>query len=241
MIKTIIVCVDYYDILALTLPHNKNVLDSILVVSAPQDFKTLDVCEKNGIECYQTDAFYRKGAAFNKGLAIEEAFDVVGRDNWILILDADIIVPREFATCQDMLDPTFIHGSRRRVLSKFASDSPEISNHALWVDSCPAIAENGPYGYFQLFHGSDPVLQRRPWYPIDWGYAAGCDDEFMGLWSKKNIMWLPFYVLHLGDSCQNWCGRVTPFVGGKVPALAAKRLDVLNKFNSGKLHRKVKK
>jgi hypothetical protein len=78
-------------------------------------------------------------------------------------------------------------------------------------------------GYFQLFHASDPVLQRTPWHETDWTWAGGADSFFHQKWSESNKVRPPFEVLHLGPPFINWCGRVTPFADGTTPEKAMLR------------------
>lgn len=91
----VIVCVDFADLLAVTLPKNRHHFESVVVVSTERDTDTNDVAYANNCLTYNTDAFYRNGADFNKFLTLEEGLDVLGRDGWICILDADILLPRE--------------------------------------------------------------------------------------------------------------------------------------------------
>jgi hypothetical protein len=43
--KAIMVCVDYGDLLSLTLPYNKHHFEQMLVVTAPRDRETQNICE----------------------------------------------------------------------------------------------------------------------------------------------------------------------------------------------------
>ena len=64
------ICVDFADILALTLPRNARHFKNILVVTSPDDHATADVVKSvKNASLFTTDAFYRDGAVFNKGLA----------------------------------------------------------------------------------------------------------------------------------------------------------------------------
>lgn len=114
--KGIVVCVNYDDLLRITLPLNMRHLTECLVVSAPGDKRTASIVAATpSANLYVTDAFYRKGAKFNKGAALEEGFDALGRDGWILVWDADTILP-ESVPMADTLDPLKLYGAKRRVL-----------------------------------------------------------------------------------------------------------------------------
>jgi len=228
-IKAILVSVDYADLLAMTLPRNARYFSRIVVVTTAADTATREVCEPFGnVTVFATDAFYRNGAVFNKGLAIEEGFDVLGRSGWILVTDADIVIPPEFVDNLELVEKGFLYGARRQLLAD-PTKLHTLSRKEL--DELPRIPGHDPYGYFQLFHADDPCLESRPWYPVDWLHAGGCDNDFQRKWPRQGKQWLPMSVIHLGEDGKNWCGRVTPSVDdGRVPDAAAFRSDALQGF-----------
>ena len=210
MLSSIIVCVEFDDFLAITLPRNVRHFERTLVITSPSDERTKTlVLATPKCELLETDAFYRNGSSFNKGLAMEEGFDVLGRDGWICIWDADIVMPEsvEFAkSCRCLYVPI------RRILPnpKDFSDCLEWSNL-----SSPTQAKEFA-GYFQLFHASAVI---PPWYTSNWIHAGGCDSDFQLRFPPDQLRRPPFEVLHLGlegvaNSEQrigiNWCGRVSP-------------------------------
>ena len=86
----IITCsVNFSHILKETLPFNKKRVDNVVVVTTPTDFATHAVCRENEVEYIETDLFYKDGADFNKGLALNEAFKKLKYNDWVLHLDAD--------------------------------------------------------------------------------------------------------------------------------------------------------
>src|SRR5580692_269178 len=91
--KAILVSVDYADILAVTLPYNRHHFDEVYVVTTPgsEDGR---VAKQLGAEVWGTTAFYDDGAVFNKWKALEEALDVMGRDGWLCVMDADVLWPK---------------------------------------------------------------------------------------------------------------------------------------------------
>lgn len=73
-LEAVTVCVDYADLLAATLPHNRPYVDRLVVVTKPHDLETQDVCAKYDTECITTHAFgpnggFCKGAGINRALA----------------------------------------------------------------------------------------------------------------------------------------------------------------------------
>ena len=221
--RGLVVSVDYDDLLAITLPRNARHLTEILVVTSPNDVRTQAVVAAvPNARCFVTDAFYRDGAKFNKGAAIEQAFDVLGRDGWTLIWDADILLPDapDWRQC----DPARLYGAKRRLLSDVSRWSSGLRN---WR-ALPLSSEFGWPGYFQLFHGSSPRLRDvRPWYATHSPHAAIGDKHFHDHWPIVEKGWLPFEVLHLGPRDTNWFGRSSKRLDGLPTKLTDAEVDAL--------------
>jgi len=230
--QLITVCVDYHDVLAITLPRNLAHVERALVVTSPDDLRTQEVAVSAGAEVYCTDAFYRRGAHFNKGAAIEEGFDALGREGWILHLDSDCLLPARADFGR--LDSGFLYGARRRMLPTVADYHDSLDWRRL--REIPAERQHKYMGgYFQLFHAGDPALRRRPWYPTNWKHAGGSDSEFSWKWPRSRWRWMPFEVLHIGPDAINWCGRAVPFADGTLPAAADDRRRALTAFLDGRV------
>lgn len=218
MVRAICVSVDYGDILEMTLPTHKFFCEETMVVTAPMDTKTIAVAEENGARIHVTDTFYRRNAKFNKFAALEEALDVFGRDGWLLIIDADIVIPKErhpFIPVQG-----YMYTPHRRIKHNISDGIPEQRK---WRQYKRPMANEEFAGYFQLFHGSDPVLGSPPWHSVDFTWAGSADSFFHSKWQPKKKVRPPFEVLHLGHPFRNWAGRVTPYVDGTVDPKAKER------------------
>lgn len=209
-IKGIVVCVNYDDLLAITLPRNLKHLSSCLVVTSLTDQRTVDRVKSVGCNIYQTDAFTRHGARFNKGLALEEAFDVTGRSGWIMVWDADTLLPPPLLAPMDNLQIGTLYSARRRILI----NPKEWSEHTNW-ERLPIHNDRVFPGYFHLFHADDPVLVRRPWYDVTFSHAGGGDGYFQSRWTDTNKTRFPWHVLHLGPIDTNWHGRATDRIDGQ--------------------------
>ena len=197
----LVVCVNYADFLARTLPRNASHFDHIVVVTTPDDVATRAVVHGcDHAELFVTQAFTKHGAVFNKGLAIEEGFDFLGRDGWMCVWDADTVMPRDMDL--NDLPPNRLYAPRRRICSK-----PERWDDGEDWRRFPRYRDREFAGYFQLFHASDPVLATRPWYGTHWRHAGGCDSDFQAKWPRERKVRLPFDVLHLGKPGVNWAGR----------------------------------
>jgi hypothetical protein len=173
----------------------------VLVVTSPDDARTRFVVEATcpSARLLVTDAFYRGGARFNKGAAMEEAFDAAGKDSWVMVIDADTLLPDEMPL--DNLDPQFLYSAPRRILE---SGWPPPED---W-GTLPLRPDRSYPGYLHLFHPGARCLGDRPWYDPTYTHAGGCDAYFerkFGAAKRK----LPFEVLHLGPCDTNWMGRVS--------------------------------
>src|SRR5262249_52788556 len=207
-IRGLTVCVDYDDILALTLPRNMRHLSECLVVTSLDDEKTADLAGRvPRVTLFQTDAFRRDGAFFNKGRAIEEALDVLGRFGWMLIWDADIVFPDEIDL--GPLDAQALYSAPRRLLMEGA-----LEFDADW-SSYKVTPDLAGTGYFQLFHSAANALRSRPWYPTDCAHAGWSDWSFALKFAEGDRRWLPIDVLHIGRRDENWFGRATPRLDGE--------------------------
>lgn len=191
----------YARTLEITLVRNLRHLTEVVVVTSPGDDEVKEVAARfPHVRIFETDAFTRHGARFNKGLAMEEGLDALGREGWILIHDADILFSDRLPL--DLIKPGTIYGARRRILEDVSTWTPELS----WA-SLPPVRDGGPVGFFQLFHASDPALVgKSQWYDVSFTHAGGGDAYFMAHWPRGRQVILPTEVLHLGPIDTNWFG-----------------------------------
>ena len=119
-IEVVQVCVGYADFLAATLPENLPLVDDLVVVTSPDDEETRAVCRKHSVHHVLSDDHQRDGP-FNKARMIQRAFDQLRGKDWILHLDADIVLPRKFRQFIDWAHPDerTIYGADRCNLSGF--------------------------------------------------------------------------------------------------------------------------
>lgn len=202
IMKAILVCVDYGDILALTLPYNRHHFHKMVVVTTPQDAETRKVATDNYCMVHETESFYKDGAAFNKWLALEEGLDILGRSGWITIMDADILWPK-VAPLNDLKEDTIY--SPRRYMNPEYTVPPENIWHTFPMHPVGHIWA----GYTQIFHASaaGPV----PWH-MSHHTCGGPDTVFQNRW--KNKVRTSWNCLHLGPTETNWCGRIVPKIDG---------------------------
>ena len=95
-IEAITVCVDYSDYLNYFIKYNLNHFDRLVVVTTKKDKKTIKLCKENNLQYILTNRFYENGASFNKGKALNDGFKCLDKKDWMLIIDSDIILPKDF-------------------------------------------------------------------------------------------------------------------------------------------------
>jgi len=194
------VCVNYADLLALSIERWVHSLASLTVVTDLQDAATAALAEAHGCRVFRTNVFYECGATFNKGAAMEQARQQMPWQDWILFFDADIIPQADWISAADhWLVPGNLYSARR-----FDAPTPEdIEAPGLR----PITTDGIGVGYFQLFHSGDPKVQQTPPLLETWWKHAGVYDcNFMHRWNPRERHLLPIRLVHVGPR-DNWWGR----------------------------------
>lgn len=223
--NAIMVCVDYADLLAITLPYNRHHFRDVMIVTSPSDVATQDLANRLGVGLYITDSFYAGGAVFNKWLALEYGLDFLGRDGWLCIMDADVLWPKVLPEFR--LEPGKLYTPFRRMFEDVTQPIPEEAD---WAKYPRHRQEKEFAGYSQIFHADDPALGVSPWHETNWRHAGGADSFFQAKWAPTNKVRPPFDVLHLGPAGQNWCGRATRYADGSEPTEADEKRRQLRDF-----------
>jgi hypothetical protein len=240
-IEAVTVCVGYADFLREAIPYNLPHLDRWLIVTDSSDVETREVCRQHNLEFLSTDDFYRGGTKFDKARGVDRGLQLLAHDDWVLHLDADVILPphtRHTLRAAD-LDPHSIYGCDRVMVkgwerwqrlkaSGFLERVSRSYHHnvcfpggfevgARWADPLHGFV---PIGFFQLFHRDATMFRgmRTRRYPGH-GHsdAARTDVQFGLLWDRDRRALVPeLVVLHLesedSGTGANWSGRTTrPF------------------------------
>lgn len=238
-IEAVVVCVNYSDFLAHTLPSTRNQFDKLVVVTDYRDTQTKTLCEYYNVECVQTDAFYEGGDAFNKGKGINEGLKKLDLDGWVVHLDSDIYLPPQTRSILENLplDGRKIYGADRLMCpgyeqwQKFLNRPTPIQDAWIFVHLTQfpvgvRLAEYKTYhggyepiGYFQLWNPSHSKVFS---YPDKHGFADRTDVLHCKKWSRDKRELLPeIVVIHLESEPGiglNWKGRTTPeFGSSKAP------------------------
>ncbi len=236
-INSIVVCVEYDDFLAITLPKNRQHFDRTVVVTTWDDKRTQEVAYRNGCECFNTVEFMTHRGQFNKGAALEAAFDqVLGRVGWICIWDADIIMPDSTYSQLGGIHKSSLYVPERHILEN-VKDYKQYLDESTWKNLPVPTQPHEFSGYFQLFYAA---AIPPPWYSVTSRHAGCCDSDFAAKFSPENRRRPPFRVLHLGREGipelstrmgENWMGRVTPRIDtGEVSSKARKRQKTMKQI-----------
>lgn len=230
-IEAIIICVNYSDFLAHTLPNNKQHLDKIIVVTDTKDTATKNLCTMYNIECLQTDVFYENGEKFNKGKGINAGLDKLSKLDWVVTIDADIwLSPHTRGVLDNRhLDPEAIYGIDRMMCHGHTNwinflENPRAINEQYYLvqaNNFPVgsrVAHYNqsdgwfPIGFFQLWNPKKSNIHK---YPIEWDGADHYDVVFAKTFPRGKRYLIPeTYVIYLDSETNkemgmNWKGRKT--------------------------------
>lgn len=204
-IDAVIVSVDYNDFLILTLENNIKYLENITVVTSTSDTLCKEICDKFGVKCVITDRMYEDGAKFNKGKAINEGIKSIQNPEWILLLDADIILPNNWNEIikSNIFKKDAIHICSRNIIENY-------DDYQRWIngEQVGRIESSKGFGYFQLFNvNSNVIFGGNPIFPETSDDAAWSDLSFRNKFNNR--VDIPISVVHLGKAYSNWKGRET--------------------------------
>lgn len=238
-LEAVIVCVNYADFLAQTLPYNMRQFDHMVVVTDSRDRETADLCAHLGVECRSTDLFFHQGDKFAKSRAIDYGLAYLRGDDWVVHLDADIWLPpmaRQLLE-KTRLDADCIYGIDRvnccgyDAWNRFVTSEPRNSAHHQHIRNCLTIPPPFPMGariviphyegflpigFFQLWNAARHPTRR---YPLNHGSAERTDVLHSLQWPANHRRLLPDFIgVHLeskagGKMGDNWSGRTTPRFG----------------------------
>jgi hypothetical protein len=219
-IEAIVTCVDYSDCLEFFLKYNSLNFDNIIIVTSPLDLETQKLARAYNINPIVTTAFYEQDAKFNKGKAINIGYNNIKYNDWILNIDADVLLPARFRKNFFASKPNqnYLYSMRRVSIETQEQLEKVLIKHNYNSLSTVEHDDVG-LGYFQLFNFQSPIFQKacyatgnRP-YPENSKDASQSDLDFRDKWPQQLIKQISnTFCLHLGLTMKNWEGRITPAV-----------------------------
>jgi len=224
-LRAAMVCVDYSDLMAITLPYNRHHFSEVLIVTTPDDTNTIQLAESHDCQMYLTREFYEGGASFNKWLALESGLDHFGRHGWMCLMDADVLWPKEIKHQEYEIGK--LYTPLRHMFSDITDPFPQEHEWKRYRTH----GNTGEWaGYTQIFHADDYHLGPSPWHQTNWKHAGGADSFFQRKWEPQNKVRTPWNVLHVGEAGKNWCGRATELMDGSRPEESHQRSQTLSQF-----------
>lgn len=238
MIEAVTVSVGYADFLQVTLPYMLSAFDSVLVVTSPDDRETAHLCDRLDVRyvksIYHTQ-HHQTRTPFDKARLINHGLAHLGCDDWLVHIDADIVVPRAMKHWlqEYKLDPSCIYGVDRydckgeqkwqKLLQSGWLDHSRKHGYLIQppphCTPCARVGHGdfGGYsviGFWQLWHASQSI--RYPTKPT--AGAERTDLLHSTIWPRESRVLIPdWYAIHLstgdGKAGRNWFGRTTPRFG----------------------------
>lgn len=200
-VHVIIICVNYTDFLTFTYPHNIKFFekDNFHIITDKSDTDTISFCDSNK-QHYRTFEFF-KDAEINKAGAIhmmQKELHEKYPDDWILLLDADIILPEKFETY--FLD----NCNNNEALYSFKRK--DYQNKDDYINKVNLKDYGGVtfMGYMQLYFNKNKYYH---------SYSKDCSnaDTFFrdAFFDTLTLLDNDDYVIHLGIEAVNCKGRVS--------------------------------
>lgn len=195
---SITVCVNFADKLRMVLDFNSVMIKKMYIVTDPSDKDTIELCKSyKNVEILLCSDVHKMGAKFNKSGLIKFAqvkVTPLHREDWIIILDADTILPVDFWKDSIQQISHFTENTVYLLKRKIFH-----SNEDLAEGKCSEI-QNG-CGFFQLYYNKNKMYS-------DFSTTAGeCDSLFQSLF--RNQKELSGFCIHLGHNGLDWNGRVS--------------------------------
>ncbi len=210
-IEGIVVCIggNSLNLLKITLPQNRKFFDNYIVITSSTDKETQEFCKDYPVTLLITDAFYDRGAKFNRGPAFNQAFQISRFKDEICLLDCDIFIPDSLGKVirEKNFDIDYMYGSRRVIVPKYY-DFNMLCN---WKDEYYDklwIPFGIGYGYMQVFNYNSSTIKKYGLFYPDSYDVSNADWQFRNLWGETindnkeyigNLIEIPEKCWHLGE------------------------------------------
>ena len=212
-LSAVMICVGYWDKLAITLPVNRKHFDEIIVVTSTEDTVTREICGVFDVNCIVTDCFYEDRASFNKAKGINLGLEAVSLDDWVCLCDVDTIYPDNFRDIFEKrcIASNVLYGSNS--LYRWVLDRKEDYLRYLREKEKPLICKDIPWGYCQVYNYR--FNEHKRYDGKKYRTAFLCDREFVKTFHEKKRFRFKSAFWHLGFTMINRGGRIEPFWGNE--------------------------
>lgn len=194
------VCVNYADKLRIALPVNAAMLEHIYVVTTEADTTTHDICAQHpNVTCLLSDKLHLRNAKFNKSALVRQGQEVAHAaypSHWIMLLDADIVLPHEF---QEVAREQMGTWDKEAMYGTYRMDYKTKTDYENKTNGKPYRFDKA--GYVQIYY------TKNRYYPEFSKNCSECDLVFGRYFPKYS--YIPVTSSHLGVDFVNWDGRVS--------------------------------
>lgn len=205
-VHLIVVCLNYSDFLKITYKKNIrffNPENYHVVIDELNDFETLKLCKEFGITYHHFNDFHLNGSKFNKSGAIHMVQKKLHEnfpDDWILLLDADIILPDNF---EILFNEKCINKDAMYSLKRYDYEN-EDDYYNNSKDSLVKYTGIDFMGFMQMYH------RKKDLYDEFSKDGSNCDTMFRDkFFSTLTYLDENEILIHLGKCNDNCFGRVT--------------------------------
>lgn len=195
-LDVVIVSVNYNDYLKISLENNTKIFDNITVVTSEDDIECQEICKTYGVNCVICDNILKDGS-INKSIGLNKGIESIKNPDWILILDADIVVNNKIDIKN--LEYNNLYTNSRWIIedinlyNEYKSGNKQLSDFRFERDK--------GIGFFQLFN-----FKFKKRYPdSDWGrYSESTWSDITFKRGFNKISSLDLEVIHIGKPYQKW-------------------------------------
>lgn len=239
-IEAITYCYNYSDFLSEIISDNKQHFDNYIIITAKEDYKTIQLCDLHNVTCLTLDHTEYEPAEF-RGYCLNYGLDNLKFNDWVINLDADIWLPPRTRSLLEAkeLNEKCIYGIDRMMCNSYEDwikfkKHPKI--HEGWIymhiDAFKMGVRNVSYGeniegyipigFFQLWNIKTSKIKKYPIKHMDHNdnWQDRIDTIHAKKWEPKHRAFIPEIVaVHLDSENSdrmgvNWDnGRKTPYFG----------------------------
>lgn len=196
-LDVILVSVNYNKYLEKFLSNNTKIFKNITVSTHESDVQCIYLCEKYNVKYLKVDDIVKDGK-INKSIGLNAAIKSIDNPDWILVIDADIIVNKPINISELETDNIYTSG-------RYICDDIDLYNK--WLMNDISIEEIGRFendrgiGFFQLFNYNMKKLY------TDSEYGRYSESKWSDIIFKQGFLkrkTLDLDLIHLGPTNRKW-------------------------------------